>query len=521
LRKGGRWRWFDGKDKVRIMKITYLLALAGASILATTAQCQTGGGAATGGGGAASGGAAAGGGAAGATVNGSAATSQGQGVQVNPNAGALQQNVPRREPLPPALQNRQQQLRGGTNALGGQLPPTNFFGGGSNGFGFSNRFGFSNGFGFSNRFGFTNRFGTNFGGTNRFRRTNDNDFDDTNGFHSRSNRFRGTNGFGRTNRFGTNGFGFGTNGVTNELSISNSIVLSNAFGLNSNSFIPSGDGGAFAAGGTGATPAPAAAPGPGNPPPEAPLPPTGAPGANRIFGSTTNRAAGVALQDRSVTESDRNLLQNIRKLVIPRLEAMGAWGPAVHFWVGDGNVTMVGTVQSKETRAEAEAMVSQLSGVASVKDNLFVGNIDPNASETDQELLYRVREAVLPQVATGSASSPVDFSVRDGVVTVVGRASSPEEATRLQKMVQQVPGVDHVKSELLVSNSGSVLAAPDLFNSTEAASTNLPATGRQSGAEQQQPEPQAQSHSQSASPAPQQQPDDSAASKTPGTPPQK
>ena len=53
----------------------------------------------------------------------------------------------------------------------------------------------------------------------------------------------------------------------------------------------------------------------------------------------------------------------------------------MHFWVGDGNVTMVGTVQSKEARAEAEAMVSQLSGVASVKDKLFVGNIENRAAE--------------------------------------------------------------------------------------------------------------------------------------------
>ena len=49
---------------------------------------------------------------------------------------------------------------------------------------------------------------------------------------------------------------------------------------------------------------------------------------------------GIALRDQSVTEADRALLQNLRQLVVPRLEAMGAWGQAVHFWVRDGLVTL-------------------------------------------------------------------------------------------------------------------------------------------------------------------------------------
>ena len=153
-----------------------------------------------------------------------------------------------------------------------------------------------------------------------------------------------------------------------------------------------------------------------------------------------------------MTESDRVLLQNLRKLVIPRIEAGGGWGSAVHFWVGDGAVTMVGTVPTKEARSEAEEMVAQLSGVNSVQNKLFVGTIDPNANETDQELVYRLRETVLPQVTSGR-TSPVDFSVRDGQVTLVGRASSPEDAARIQKLVQQVPGVASIKNELLLGNS--------------------------------------------------------------------
>lgn len=480
------------------MKMNYFIAAACALSLTASAYSQTGGGAgagATAGGGGA--GAGAGAGAVGnGTVNSGAGAVQNQ---VNPGAAAVnprQQALPPREQLPPNLQSQQESVQGATNA-GMQLYKTNWLGGRTNGFPFTNQF------------GFTNRFGTNFADwrTNRFRHTNDNDFDDTNGlgwrsnrwgtneFGWRSNRFRGTNGFGgRTNRFGTNTFGFGTNGFTNEFSISNSIAISNQFGLGPNDvggFIPGGGSTAVSGGGATAPAVPATA---AAPPTETPMAATG-PGANRIYGSAaTNRSTGVALQDRSVSESDRILLQNVRKLVIPRLEAMGAWGPAVHFWIGDGNVTMVGTVQSKEARAEAEAMVSQIAGVNSVKDNLFVGNIDPNASETDQELLYRVREAVLPQVAAGNSSSAVDFTVRDGLVTVVGRAANVEEAHRIQKMVQQVAGVDHVKNALLISdaNGSTVQPLPTTLDNSNPGSTqeNLTPTGRGTSPQREPPTPQ-------------------------------
>jgi len=469
--------------------------VAGAVIFAaaTTAQSQTGGGGGAAGAGGAAAGAGAASGAAGATaganVNPAAGTARPQNpAQVTPNANAAgqQEALPPREQLPPELLQRQQQLQqGATNALGGQLMQTNpafassNLMGFSNRFGLSNQFGFSNRFGFSNQFGFSNRFGTNFTDwrSNRFRGTND--------FGSRSNRFGGTNDFGgRTNRFRTNQFGLGTNSFTNELTISNSVELSNQFGLGPadvGGFVPGIGASAIGGPGTAAPAAPATA---ANAPAETPLAATGNPGVNRLFGATTNRGSGVALQDRSVTEADRALLQKARQLVIPRLEAMGGWGPAVHFWIGDRNVTMVGTVPSKEAKNEVQDMVTQLPGVNSVKNDLFVGNVDPNASETDQELLYRLRQSVLPQVAGGNTVSPVDFSVRDGQVTLVGRASSPEEAARVQKLVQQVPGVEQIKNELLISgsNGGSVSASPALpaDSANQSTQPNLQPTGRDS-----------------------------------------
>ena len=80
------------------------------------------------------------------------------------------------------------------------------------------------------------------------------------------------------------------------------------------------------------------------------------------------------------------------------------------------------------------------------------------------------------------------MSVRDGQVTLIGRASNQEEAARIQKVVQQVPGVASIKNELLTDSNG-----------------NLTPTGRGTTApESQQPQPQ------STQPAP-----DSGSSSTP------
>ena len=312
--------------------------------------------------------------------------------------------------------------------------------------------------------------------TNRFPRG-------TNDFGFRTNRFNNTNDFGsRSNRFGTNEFGQITNrfSFTNELALSNTIELSNDLGFvptDIGGFIP-GAGGAVAVGGGGVNPAPVAPPNQsGEPTPPATGVPT--PG-NRVYANTATNRAGVALQDRSVTEQDRILLQQLRQLVIPRLEGMGGWGPAVHFWVHDGIVTTVGAVPSRETKSEALAMIQQIPGVAGVQDRLFVGNVDPNATDVDQELQYRIRETVVPQISRKSAATPVDFAVRDGVVTVVGRVPSPEDASRITKLVQQVPGVGQVKNQLLVSNtenSSNVLGSPTPTGTDVQTNTNLTPTG--------------------------------------------
>lgn len=402
--------------------------------------------------------------------------------------------------LPPGLQNREQlpeSLGSATNipvdlsgALSNSITASNQFGFATNPIAMSNRFGMnSNGFGGTNFFGGrSNRFGTNlFGGrSNRFGtnlfggRTNR--FGSSNDFGFRSNRFGFTNDFGsRSNRFRTNQIGF-----TNRLDFSNEIAISNSFDLTNQLGLGAEDVGgvgvvpaAVAAGGGGAV-VPGAAP---NQPNAVALPPTGNPGAdNRIYATPgLSNQTGVALQDMSVTEADRTLLQKLRQLIVPRLEAMGAAGAAVHFWVRDGLVTMVGTVQSPEIKSEAERMVQQIPGLTSVDNRLFVGNVDPNASTIDQALLLRVRETVLPQVTSGS-KTPVDFTARNGVVTVVGTVPTSEDAARVAKLVQQVPGVAQVKNRLLISSGSSGVnesgAAPaSTETQSSQVSTNLTPTG--------------------------------------------
>jgi hypothetical protein len=228
-------------------------------------------------------------------------------------------------------------------------------------------------------------------------------------------------------------------------------------------------------------------PAPANQPDGTPAPTGNA--TDRVYpggASPTNRA-GVTLQDRAVTERDRSLLVKVRQVVVPRLEAMGAWAPAVHFWVRDGLVTMIGAVQSAQIKQEVEQVALQTPGVTRVENQLFVGIVDPNANDVDQSLLFQIRQRVLPQLQQTGSTPPVDFAVRDGVVTILGKLSTPEEQAQVAKLVQQVPGVAQVRSQALISSdvSGGVAPTSSVTGSAEIAApvaggtnSNLTPTGR-------------------------------------------
>jgi osmotically-inducible protein OsmY len=181
-----------------------------------------------------------------------------------------------------------------------------------------------------------------------------------------------------------------------------------------------------------------------------PLTPTGSAGAtNRVY--TTNSVnftnqTKVTLQDHAFTQQDRTLLVQVRQAVLPRIQrlATGAWTPAVNFQIREGIVTIVGTVQTIEVRQEIETIVVQTPGVVRVINQLVVGAAQQSLSDADRVLLARVRQTVLPQLQTSGITVPVDFTVQQGVVTLVGTVPT-EQRQQIVTFVQQVPGVVQVQ----------------------------------------------------------------------------
>jgi hypothetical protein len=224
----------------------------------------------------------------------------------------------------------------------------------------------------------------------------------TNQFGGASQNGAVTNQFGDTNQFGTNTNGFG---VTNQ------------FGTVTNA---------------------------------TPLTPTGTPGStNRVYSTNsinlnqTNQTT-ITAQDLAFSERDRTLLLQVRQTVMPRLQAAGAWAP-IHFRVNEGVVTLLGTVQTIVIKQQIETFVIQTPGVVQVVNQLIVAAGGQGMSETDQALLVRLRQAVPPRLRAIGVTTPIDFNVQNGIVSVVGTLPTGVQRDRIVTIIQQVPGVVQVQ----------------------------------------------------------------------------
>lgn len=264
--------------------------------------------------------------------------------------------------------------------------------------------------------------------------------------------FGATNQFGGTSRFGTNNSGLnptGRSGDTNRLYGTNGNLRggSSSYGTNRGSFGSAG---------------------------------------------TSDPEGNARFQDEAVTASDRTLLVNVRQTVQTQVRALtttsagGAWMP-VHFRIQNGVVTLIGVVQTIEIQQQIEACVRRVPGVVRVEDTIEIGAVQGGGGDTDDVLLTRVRESVLPQIQVGG----IDFQCHGGVVTVIGSVPQQEQKERLVSLVRQVPGVVNVTDQVTINagvtgrpESGQVESRPDEANravnaAVETSRTNnLTPTGR-------------------------------------------
>ena len=114
----------------------------------------------------------------------------------------------------------------------------------------------------------------------------------------------------------------------------------------------------------------------------------------------------------------------------------------------DGAVTLTGTVAASFNKALAQEIAASLSGVASVDNRLEVKSVPPTAN-SDAWIRDKVRAALLFHRSVHGAGTEV--SVKDGIVTVQGAATSQAQKELTTEYVKDVEGVKDVNNEMTVT----------------------------------------------------------------------
>ncbi len=105
----------------------------------------------------------------------------------------------------------------------------------------------------------------------------------------------------------------------------------------------------------------------------------------------------------------------------------------------EGVVTLTGTVEDKSGKELAEDTVENLPGVVKVKNDIVVKSA--NEEHSDGWIAFKIRGRLLTRAHVSASATKV--AVKDGVVTLTGKAES-----LAQKELTGVyaKGIDHVKS---------------------------------------------------------------------------
>ncbi len=113
----------------------------------------------------------------------------------------------------------------------------------------------------------------------------------------------------------------------------------------------------------------------------------------------------------------------------------------------DGVVTLKGTVAASSHKSLAEDTVENLPGVKSVDNQLKVKGESP-AEHSDGWIGTKVKSALLYHRNVRATKTVV--SVKDGIVTLSGEASSMAQKELTTEYAQDVEGVKSVKNEMTV-----------------------------------------------------------------------
>ncbi|HVY70635.1 MAG TPA: BON domain-containing protein [Verrucomicrobiae bacterium] len=114
----------------------------------------------------------------------------------------------------------------------------------------------------------------------------------------------------------------------------------------------------------------------------------------------------------------------------------------------DGAVLLTGTVEDDFHSSLAQDTVEGLPGVKSVNNQLRVRRNRP-AAHTDSWLVVKVKSALL--FHRNVSATGTEISVRQGVATLHGEASSAAQSELTAEYVRDVDGIKDVKNEMTIA----------------------------------------------------------------------
>lgn len=127
--------------------------------------------------------------------------------------------------------------------------------------------------------------------------------------------------------------------------------------------------------------------------------------------------------------------------------AIGAEAAHVGVAAVRGEVTLTGEVALDAEREAAHAAVAAVSGIHALADDVVVGDTKPR-SMTDTNIAIAAQEAL--QRATGVPIDAVLAEVRDRIVTLTGKVSSPHERLAAETAVTYLPGLERVNNRVTI-----------------------------------------------------------------------
>jgi len=116
----------------------------------------------------------------------------------------------------------------------------------------------------------------------------------------------------------------------------------------------------------------------------------------------------------------------------------------------DGCVILTGEVANPSHKTMAEDTVENLPGVKTVDNQLEV-KVKPVDEKSDDWIAFKVRSVLLCRRSVSGTGTSV--SVKDGVVTLSGTATSEAQRELTEEYAKDVEGVKAVKNEMKVSRA--------------------------------------------------------------------